>query len=412
MRLFGSPHAAVAPLAATAALLLLLLIGPSSASAADPITCAGYPQSRVFLESQSWWSDSRGLSEGDSSHAHSGACFPVYQTISGSLTLDIRSMIHNEPIGTRLTAVRIQGFQNGVGAQTLAQKSPSLLCDSRDCTFWTTLTADLSSLQRRGQTEFRIHTETTRPDGSKQLATNGWLAYVTNDKPLSGSSAVRFPQTEGRGWYRTASGTVLGYENALLRSPVPTTPVCGVWSFKVQSKAGSGGEAVTSTLVTLDPNFHAGFRGTVLHESSSSTTQQLSVDTRLLANGPHKLVIAAKADELVDARLAGVQVIPFKVDNTLACLASEVTSMFPPGATISGDPATTTDAVLDAFAPGATKVEYWVDGSRVASDSTAPDFDEFWDINSIAGGAHTLVSKALVGGRLLESPPVAFTVGS
>ena len=189
--------------------------------------------------------------------------------------------------------------------------------------------------------------------------------------------------------------------------------MCGRWPIKVETKAGSGGQVPDATRVLVDPNLHAVPEdpGLVLHEAAGAGVRRLTVDTTLLANGPHKLVIAAKADENLDERLAGAQVIPFSVDNGPGCApAPAVDPIFPAAATLSGSPLDSADLYLDAFADGASEIEYWVDGRLMAWDASAPDFDEYLDVDALGAGEHELVVKATIDGELHESAPETFTV--
>jgi hypothetical protein len=55
-------------------------------------------------------------------------------------------------------------------------------------------------------------------------------------------------------------------------------------------------------------------------------------------------------------------------------------------------------------------MDYLVDGRLVASDAGAPDFDEYWDVDTVAPGHHELVVLATVDGQVRESAPRSFCV--
>jgi hypothetical protein len=401
----------------------------------DPVTCAGYPEPRVFLESQSWWYDDAAHTDGQSSHVHVGTCFPIYGTVSGIQSFDLVVKMHNEPVGTKITNVRFSGNVTGPNPIYLYQNnSLSLQCPSTsptDCTHIIPITVDWSKLAvngvtYRGTTEVRIHGQTTRPDGSRNLATNGWLLFVDNPgATLATSKAVRFPTTEGRGWYELPGKPKLGYINALLTSPVPRDPVCGVFSVRVSTKLGAnegiGTETLESSLVTIDPHLHAVPEqpGRVLFDGPGAIYRRFDIDTTQLSNGPHSLVIAARAvggDVPAGKKLAGAQVIPFKVDNASGCAARPTIEMlWPAGVDVSGHSSFSTSAILDAFAPatGVSRVEYRMDGTSLnISDSSPSDgFDEYWNLSTVAAGTHWLTARAvLTSGAVLESPPVGFDV--
>jgi len=317
--------AIVTMLVATATILAGGAVPAGGAEAApNPLTCEGYPQPRLFLESQAWWLASPGRSGTSFGHVHSGTCFPYRQTVSGQLTLHVRSMLH-ENVGT-LTHVRVQAYNKGAySVKTLKTVSQSFRCPSTtpdDCTTWTTVTVDTSLLPYDGLTEFRVHSQAKEPDGNIMLASTGWLAKVRNGKPyhdttyLNASGTV---QTEGRGWYghSFSSGDNLGYANARFLSALPTAPVSGTWSPAVQTIAGADGKPITHTLVTINPQFHAApaNRGWVQVERNAAWRGTLAVDTTMLPNGPHRLGILASADQSVGSRQTGVQIIPFTVQN-------------------------------------------------------------------------------------------------
>ena len=88
--------------AAVIALLSLpAVLSPTSASAApDPLACTGYPEPRVFVDVQSWWQNdpARGLNGTDEGNAHMGACLPERQTISAPTVIDMRFVMHENPV--------------------------------------------------------------------------------------------------------------------------------------------------------------------------------------------------------------------------------------------------------------------------------------------------------------------------
>ena len=282
----------------------------------DPVSCAGYREARVFLESQSWWRRTPGSNGTDFGHIHSGTCFPFLQAISGTVRFDVRSMIHDNP-GSTLNAIRIQAFKTGRGTETLASVDLDAPCESGECTFWTRVIADTSALEYDGLTEFRVQSWSMDADGSRNLATNGFLAYVENGKTTLDTMPGDPFGTTGRGWYSTPDGTELGYENARLVTPVPMAPVSGTWSPVVETLTGSGGQPITRSIVALDPDFHAHPEdfGTIVVDEAGPIERPLVIDTTALANGAHRLVIIASAEEPVGSTLSGVLAIPFTVRN-------------------------------------------------------------------------------------------------
>jgi hypothetical protein len=297
-----------------------LVISGSAAALPDPLTCAGYPEQRIFLESQSGWANSV-LPYGQAEHAHSGTCFPYNKVLSGTVTLDVVSKMHNVP-GWQLEFVRVQLASDQAGVQNAVILAPKQACYVDDCTFTTPISFD-SSLYPAGRYEFRVHTEIRKirvSDGlgkyPRSLATNGWQACLHSCSGYT-PQAVDFP--EGRGWYdlSSASGDTFGYENARLLSDPPTAPVSGEWCPELRTLGGAGGQPVVSSFVSVDPAFHAVPEdpGLVVLEQAGPIEGPVCIDTTLLANGPHKLFIRAEADEPASAKLWGVLVVPFEVAN-------------------------------------------------------------------------------------------------
>lgn len=286
------------------------------AAAVDRLNCRGYSQGRVFLESQSWWFRTPGRNGTSTGHVHSGACFPYLKNLRGMVRLDVRSLLHANP-GGRIRHVRVQAFNNAYGTRTLRDIDTIRRCPSGTCTFWTRMYANTGRLPNDGLTEFRIHTEVEDQDGSRNLATNGFLAYVRNGRPIRNTEHLAPNRTEGRGWYETVNGVEFGYQSARLRSKVPMKAVSGIWRPVVQTLEGVGGENITRSLVTIDPDFHAvpAHRGRVLVERFREIRRRLWINTRKLGNGEHRLVIIASARLRVGSTLSGVLVIPFKVQN-------------------------------------------------------------------------------------------------
>lgn len=389
----------------------------------NPVTCDGYPEPRLFLESQSWWRDNGDPPLGGASeHAHSATCFPYLQTVKGAVRFDVRSLMHNMH-GARLEWVRVQVYSSAYGTKTLKAINPKSGCDAHDCEFWNTLYVDTSQLPNDGLAEFRIHTEAQGPSGDRyrNLATTGWPAYVKNGKTVKDNTGSARDNTEGRGWYREPDGkTERGYENARFVGRLPQAPVSGIWEPRVRTLAGSGGEKVTRSFASIDPRFHAmpEDRGKVVLDKTGSFDGTLRIDTTQLADGAHKLFLRADAAEPT-GELAGALVIPFVVDNSST---SEPTPDEPAGG--EGPSIAVTQPFegqvvsgwigldVDVSDPdGVSRVEYYVDGKLVAYDDTPSDFGEPWDSRKVANGQHSIVARAFDSlGNAADSLPVGFSV--
>jgi len=293
------------PLALGLALLALIPAAPAQAITPDPQTCAGYPEKRIFLEGQGWWTRTAGMTGTDFGHVHSGTCFPWGQRISGTLRFDVRLTMHENP-GV-LTQLRVQTFNSGAPDV----KVPLNYTCEGTCTWWVPVEVD-TRLAYDGCQEFRFQAWVREPDGKQLLATTGFRAHVANGRevrPYCGASGANW--TEGRGWY-----TDTGYENGRVEDALPMEPVSGVWSPKVRATVGADGITPTGHLIAVDPNFHAGSSGWVLQQGTGGWgASRLGIDTTRLADGPHRLVIRTDANTFDGSTLSGLLVVPFTVAN-------------------------------------------------------------------------------------------------
>lgn len=305
----------------TLATLALLTVPATASAAGNPTTCEGYPEPRVFLESQSGWSDFEGTAYGDAEHSHAAACFPYLQTLNGTVQIDVVSKMHNLR-GQYLRKVRIAAASNQGGG--LIQKDWGVMrqCLADDCTFVTTMMVN-TDLLGSGRWEFRIHSEVRKFAAPSlepaNLATNGWLACVRTCDGTRQPQAVRWPGTEGRGWY-DSDGLTKGYIVGQLMEQIPSGPVSGTWTPLVRIVGGSneGINPVDGSFASIDPSFHADPADpgmVVLDQAGEFRNSRLSIDTTKLANGPHKLMLRANGTTGFAGELWGAMVIPFTVDN-------------------------------------------------------------------------------------------------
>src|SRR6266571_4361209 len=86
------------PAGVSAALIGAAILFHSSVSAMpDPLSCVGYPELRVFSESQAWWTRFPGQTGTDFGHVHEGACIPERDTLNHDFDIDLRLMLHDNP---------------------------------------------------------------------------------------------------------------------------------------------------------------------------------------------------------------------------------------------------------------------------------------------------------------------------
>jgi hypothetical protein len=277
--------------------------GLLSAQTPDPVNCTGYPEPRMFLESQSWWTQTPGRQGNNFGHIHVGTCFPYKQRVSGIVNFDLRVIIHDNPGTAYLLRVMTED-------SVLYQKSISLKCPvPGSCTFWFPISADTAKASHDGRNELRMSVKLKEPDGKVMFNSSGWQVYLENGKALRDYRSS--DMTEARGWY-----TDVEYTNARLDSDIPRSSVSGLWTFKVSLKPGSGGLPVTYHRVILDPNFHEGIPGTTVKQGTGPYSGTITIDTRKLANGKHKLVLKSDAaDSASGSTNSGLLVVPFSVRN-------------------------------------------------------------------------------------------------
>jgi uncharacterized protein YjdB len=257
-------------------------------------TCAQYAEPRIWLESQGWW-DSRGLviPSRVGEHIHVGTCWPVTPdggdaTVTGTVHFDVRVTLHDETGKTDILRVAQESV--------IRQIVPLVMGPAADATVWVPFDVNTDGWDT-GRREWRWTANVPRnSEGNRQFQSTGWQLCVRACTPNETYRAG--PWTEGRGWYDDGHG----YQNARFLSKLPYAPLSGLWTFRVRLvQRGVGG-------VFIDPDFHAGNQGIKI--ASGGYDGNLTIDTRTLSNGVHRLVLVAS-----DNQSAGVQVIEFRVAN-------------------------------------------------------------------------------------------------
>jgi hypothetical protein len=270
-----------------------------------------YPEKRVFLESQAWWT--KGIAHAESlaaHHLHLGVCFPqgvVARFPFGRIRWDFRIILHNMR-GYRATRLGGGWFQRRVGRT----------CRRRHCQWYVTAygrTRHPAFPRTDGRKELRPKVKVKTPDGFEMFQSDGWQVVIrrgrqiVNDRPTS--------SVMGRGWY-----TRFNYANASMRYyKAPGPRVRGIWRPRVRAQTGANGLPVNSYLFTVDPDFHRRpvDRGIVVTRGTGEFRGRLRINTRRLRNGRHKLVMIAHARHTTGpaptGTNSGVLVLPFWVRN-------------------------------------------------------------------------------------------------
>ena len=277
----------------------------------DPLTCVGYPEPRIFVESQSWWLRTPGALGTEFGHMHVGACLPYQQTIRGVIGIDVRIILHDNPGQfDYLNPVLVSNSQELSLAHDLTLHN--LTCPIGTCTRWVHLDVDTGQITSDGMEEIRLRAYVDEPDGNIMHSSINTLANFQNGHPVS--DLDRRAYQRGKGWY-----TGSGYCESDVLSNMPLGTVSGVWSpaLQIVDHGAADDLPVTHHSVRLDPDFHAipQVPGTILVDGSGPWAGSVAIDTTSLANGRHRLVLRADCDDPRGSTNSGVLVVFFTVAN-------------------------------------------------------------------------------------------------
>jgi hypothetical protein len=293
----------------TVALILAPGLPRSEASAnggPDPLTCEGYPEPRVFLEAQNWWQPTL-HGEEDFGHVHGATCFPrthledgTPNTISGTLQLDVRVMLHDNPGLLRYVRVHLTDKRaNNHVARVFVNEYCEVGGDNWQahayaCVWWVPVEIDTTVANFDGFQEVRVGASVRQVETEDAMfSSTGWQVYLDNGKDVvhyrSRSDGSPREFVEGRGWYEGANYTVARLEDRLPHV------VSGVWEPRVRMREGSGGIDVHHSFASVNGNFHHGDPGWVLLDQPGPFDGRLRIDTTKLPDGPNRLFLRADA---------------------------------------------------------------------------------------------------------------------
>jgi len=268
--------------------------------------CSGYPEPRIWLESQSWWLQTPGASGTDFGHAHVGTCFPYGVPVSGQVAFDVKiTLFHNPGVLVRLQP----HIATGSGSVNYEQPVLNWKAPNGTGELWQRVVIDTTRVSVDGLQELRMFAQIKEPDGKEMHVSTGWQLLLANGNGRSDYRHQGLGFTEGRGWY-----TDVDYTVARFSSVIPPA-VSGVWKFNVDLKPGAGGIPVTSHTVAVDPNHHQGQPGWVVKSGGGEYVGSVSIDTRQLANGSHRLMLKADAAASSGSTNSGILVLFFNVQN-------------------------------------------------------------------------------------------------
>jgi hypothetical protein len=287
-------------------IVVILAFFPTS-SLASPLDCTGYRETRYFVESQAWWTTLPGQHGTNFGHVHTATCFPLGQRVNGIVPFDIRLILHDNP--GKLTNLVIQIGASGSYIAAKHKFDPPLTCAST-CEWWVHLDANTTDFSSDGWQEIRIRPTVIEPDGNKLVGSTSYQVYLTNGKPVQGYRPPDFIQ--GKGWYSSVD-----YAQAKIISGFPwNRTVSSIWMLNIACDSSSA--PVAGCLVTIDPNFHMENEGIVILRKNEPFKGTIIIDTRLLVNGQHRLVIRTDVRAPADSTLSGILNIPFVVQNSMS----------------------------------------------------------------------------------------------
>ena len=268
------------------------------------LTCAGYPEPRVFLESQDHWSPIPDL--GTLGHVHVGTCFPLGQTVSGVVEFDVRVVLFEN----KGTLARVK-MQDDASTDHVVIKPNITPPDGGERIYWFNVKVDTRNMAD-GVRQFRWYADVEHTNGNTQTARSSWPLDVENGKADAGVSGSAL-ELRFLNWYRVEKPTRnWGYIGPTVGG-MPMSAVSGSFAIDVNCSVNgdSGSPGISKTIVHVDPNFHHGSDGKIVYEGQP-LGGRLTVSTAGLASGPHKLSIrCVQVDG--DERHEGIGVMPFTV---------------------------------------------------------------------------------------------------
>ncbi len=265
-----------------------------------PPDCSGYRERRVFLEVQAWWSGPN--TPNGRAHLHAGTCFPLGQRVHGVLRFEVRVVMHNNP-----------GHLFSLSTGAFGGRDRYLKLDKRcatTCTWWFTRYVNTETTLD-GWHEFRFKPRVRLSNGKRMMTSSGWPAYIDNGVRVGDENRHSIGALVARGWYEGHGYQNPQFENA--RSAMGN-PISGIWRPSIRLDRGAGGYRPTRVGAYIDPDFHSGDRGLVILSRTRAYRGELSIDTRNLSNGWHRLALRVSARHN-SRENSGIEVIYFNVQN-------------------------------------------------------------------------------------------------
>ncbi|MGH2522155.1 MAG: hypothetical protein ACRDH2_06595, partial [Anaerolineales bacterium] len=272
-------------------------------AAPDPLACSGYAEPRLFLDTQAGWITTPGKAGANHGQIQIATCFPLNQTVTGVVPLDLRLTMHDNP--GQLVSLAVQVFTDS-GETVIAKQSfsPALTCQGT-CEFWVHVDADTTQVPYDGRQEWRIRARVNEPDGKALSSSTNWQTYLANGKPLN--HYRNYDLLKGKSTHNDSSVA------ARLDSGYPLAPVTE--PFTVRFRCEADGPAISECLVAVDSDFDKGNPGVILYQTTSSSEEPraLTIDPAQFPAGAHRLVVRASANHSIGSTNVGMLGLPFTV---------------------------------------------------------------------------------------------------
>ena len=224
-------------------------------------------------------------------------CFPLQQTVTGTMRIDIRVLGHNLPAGSVIRNTRFHDAPGQLFEDIRYERT--VLDGEKNAVVWRTLNWN-SSEAPDGLREIRFLTFVDRPDAAEIHASSGWCANFQNGKADSNYDSCGRRLTEGRGWY-----DCLEYKSS--RTDEWTYPYAGIpagepYTVRMSGQdgapfGGGGDDQVTRHWLRFDPNFHSSDLGTLVFEHvGPHRDEAMTIPGNLLTPGVHFLFLMTERD--------------------------------------------------------------------------------------------------------------------
>jgi hypothetical protein len=292
-------------------LLDITVVNPDS----QRVTLAGafdaeglQPSPLVPFDAQVWWTPTEGPQAGIMTHVHMAGALPIFQVVRGTLPIAMQFKLHHAD-GV------INRFEGPFGdlKPMFVGKGEHLIEG-----LWVRTEYDSTRELYDGKRIFRFETNfqdadptSTMPNRKVRLTSLWTLANGKEVKDQGmGLMVEAWPapdSTEGRGY-----SNVTVHQDSV---PLPGVAVPALWTVRFKVHTASQGQTRRGS-VHLDPDVHAGNMGVALFDKFglSDTWNSLTIDTRTLTPGAHKLMFGGSDEGLFPTGiLESKLVLPFGV---------------------------------------------------------------------------------------------------